>query len=177
MPQTDQTLRDRTGEGWEHWLAVLDDWGAVERNHTEIARHLREELAVDGWWSQTIAVGYERARGMRAVGETAHGFTATATRTVNVPVEALFDAFMDESMREQWLGEAQLEVRTATRPKSARFNWRGGTSRVIVGFEAKEEGKSVVSVSHERLENSDEAERLKAFWRATLTTLKTRQES
>ena len=177
MPQSDQTLQDRTGESWERWLAVLDDWGAAERNHTEIARHLREELEVDGWWAQTIAVGYERARGMRAVGETAQGFTANATRTVNVSVEVLFDAFMDESMREQWLGKAELEVRTATRPKSARFNWRGGPSRVIVGFEAKEKRKSVVAVSHERLENAEEAERLKAFWRAALTTLKTRQES
>lgn len=92
MPQSDSTVRERTGEGWEHWLAELDEWGASERNHTEIARHLREDLELDGWWAQTIAVGYERARGRRAVGETAHGFTANASRTINVPVEALFDA-------------------------------------------------------------------------------------
>lgn len=49
MPQSDATLRDRTGEGWEHWLGVLDDWGGRERTHTEIARHLRVDLAVDGW--------------------------------------------------------------------------------------------------------------------------------
>jgi hypothetical protein len=87
-------------------------------------------------------------------------------------VEALFDAFMDASLRGLWLGDPELEVRTATRPKGARFNWRGGPTRVIVGFEAKGEAKSVVSVSHERLKDSADAERLKARWRAALTALK-----
>lgn len=177
MPQSDSTLRDRTGEGWEHWLAILDDWGARERNHTETARHLREDLEVDGWWAQTITVGYERARGKRAVGEHAHGFTANATRTVNVAVEALFDAFMDESTREPWLGDAELETRTATRPKGARFNWRAGPTRVIVGFEAKGDAKSVVAVSHERLVDAAEAEQMRGTWRSALTALKQQLET
>ena len=176
MPQGDSTLRERTGQGWEHWLAVLDDWGALDRSHTEIARHLRENLDVDGWWAQTITVGYERARGRRAVGENAQGFTAGASRTVNVSVEALYDAFMEESRRERWLGDAELEVRTATRPKGARFNWGGGPTRVIVGFEAKGETKSVVALSHERLGDAAEAERLKGVWRSALTALKTQLE-
>lgn len=176
MPQSDATLRERTGEGWEHWLAVLDDWGAPDRSHTEIARHLREDREVDGWWAQTITVGYERARMGRAVGETAQGFTAGASRTVNVPVEALYDAFMDESTRQRWLGDMELEVRTATRPKSARFNRSGGPTRVIVGFESKDESKSVVAVSHERLRDAPEAERLKRVWRSALGTLKTQLE-
>ena len=176
MPQSDSTLRKRTGEGWEHWLAVLDAWDAGERNHTEIARHLRDDLHIDGWWAQTITVGYERARGRRAVGENAQGFTANASRTVNVPVDALYDAFMDESMRERWLGVAELEIRTATRPRGARFNWRGGRTRVIVGFEAKDEAKSVVALSHERLGDPAEAARMKDAWRAALTALKTQLE-
>lgn len=176
MPQSDATVRERTGEGWEHWLAVLDDWGAGERSHTEIARHLREHLGVDGWWAQTITLGYERARGRRAVGENAQGFTVNASRTIDVPVEALFDAFMDVSLRERWLGDAELGVRTATRPKGARFDWRGGPTRVIVGFEAKGEAKSVVSLSHERLPDAAEAERMRATWRSALTALKTRLE-
>jgi hypothetical protein len=121
-------------------------------------------------------LGYERARGRRAVGENAQGFTANASRTVNVPVEALFDAFMDESMRGRWLGDAELEVRTATRPKGARFDWRGGPTRVIVSFAAKSEAKSLVALSHERLANAPEAEQMKGTWRTALTALKTQLE-
>lgn len=109
---------------------------------------------------------------MRALHENAQGSTVGVSRTVNVPVEALYDAFMDPSQRAQWLGEAELEVRTATRPKGARFNWEDGRTRVVVGFEAKGEGKSVVAVSHERLRDAAEAERMKALWRPALTRLK-----
>ena len=38
---------------------------------------------------------YERARGLRAPGEHADGFAVTASKTVGVPVERLFDAFVD----------------------------------------------------------------------------------
>ena len=48
---------------------MLDGWEAASRSHTEIARWLREEHGVDGWYSQSITVGYERARGLRAPGE------------------------------------------------------------------------------------------------------------
>lgn len=114
---------------------------------------------------------------MRAVGENAHGFTANATRTVNVPVQALYEAFMDEALRDRWLGDVELEIRTATEPKGARFNWGDGCTRVIVGFEPKGEAKSVVAVSHERLRDAGEAERMKALWRAALTAFKAQLES
>jgi hypothetical protein len=173
MPVSEDSVRERTGHGWEWWLDALDEWGGVEHDHTEIARHLREELRVPGWWSQAITVGYERARGMRAVGETKDGFVAGASRTVAVGVERLYDHFADEESRSSWLPEGgRLSVRTATRPKSARFDWDGGPSRVVVGFESKGDRKSTVFVSHERLADAGEADRMKATWRAALSDLK-----
>ena len=49
--------------------------------------------------------------------------------------------------------------------------WEGGRTRVNVGFTAKGEAKSTVAVSHERLADADEAERMKVFWRERLTAL------
>src|ERR671922_201454 len=62
----DEAVRQNTGKGWREWVSILDDWGARERTHRDIARHLQEEHGVPGWWAQTVTVGYERARGMRA---------------------------------------------------------------------------------------------------------------
>src|SRR5688500_3822478 len=73
-PVSGEKLVESTGRGWDEWLAILDEWGAIGRTHTEIARWLREERGVDGWYSQSIAVGYERARGIRAPGERSDGF-------------------------------------------------------------------------------------------------------
>ena len=43
---------------------------------------------------------------------------------------------------------------------------------MIVGFESKGEAKSTVSLAHERLADSEEAERMKPFWRERVTALK-----
>jgi hypothetical protein len=169
---SDDAIRRRTGRGWEEWLEILDEWGAIDKPHREIARWLREEQDVDGWGAQSITVSYERARGLRAVGETASGFTASASKTVGVPVERLYEAFADASLRERWLPDAELRERTSLPHRSLRYDWADGATRVVVGFEAKGEAKSTASLVHERLPDAEEAERMKAFWRARVATLK-----
>jgi hypothetical protein len=173
LPVADDRVVEATGQGWDEWLRVLDEWGAASRTHTEIARWLREEHGVPGWYSQSITLGYERARGLRAPGERPDGFVAGASRTVHVAVERLFDTWDDEAERERWLPGADLRVRTATAPKSARYDWEDGTTRVIVGFESLDNGKSRVALSHERLPDADTAEEMKAYWRERLAALKT----
>ena len=111
-------------------------------------------------------MSFERSRGLRAVGQRADGFAVTAQKTVAVPVERLFDAFADDRLRE----------RTATRPRSARFDWDGGESRVNVTFAAKSDASSLVAVEHARLADAGEAERMKAYWRERLTALKAELE-
>jgi len=177
MPVSDDSVRERTGHGWEWWLDELDEWGGIDHDHTEIARHLREEVGVPGWWAQAITVGYERARGMRAVGETKSGFVAGASKTVAVAVDRLFDEFTDAEARRRWLPKGNMSVRTATRPKGARYDWEDGTARVVAYFESKGEDRSVVTVSHERLGDAEEADRMKAMWRAALSDLKEVLES
>ena len=125
-----------------------------------------------GWSAQAVTVSYERARGLREVGQRPSGFSVTAQKTVAVPVDRLYDAFVDESLRGRWLPDAELRERTATKPKSARFDWGDGTTRVIVGFESRGEAKSTAALEHERLADAEEAKRMKAFWRERVTTLK-----
>src|SRR5918996_704357 len=167
-PMADERIMEATGRGWQAWFGTLDEWGAPSHTHTEIARWLREEHGVDGWYAQSITVGYERARGLRAPGEHADGFAISAQRTVAVPVERLFSAFDDEAIRERWLPGAEMRVRTATAPKSARYDWEDGSTRVIVGFERVDEAKSRVAISHERLPDAETAEEMKSWWRERL---------
>src|SRR5688572_8537736 len=89
-PISNAKLTDATGHGWEHWFGLLDAWGATGRTHTEIARWLSSEHAVAGWWTQSITVGYEQARGLRAPGQRADGWSVSATKTVAVPAQRLY---------------------------------------------------------------------------------------
>jgi hypothetical protein len=174
LATSDERIRERTGRGWEEWFDLLDEWGAAERKHREISRWVADQLGIGPlvWEAQAVTSSYERTRGLRAVGETEQGFAVSATRTVAVPVERLFDAVVDESQRLTWLPDGELSKRTATRPKSARFDWGDGATRVIVVFESKGEAKSTMALQHVRLRDGQEAERMKAYWRERVTALK-----
>ena len=93
---------ERTGRGWEEWFDLLDEWGAAERTHREIARWVAEQQGIEplAWNAQAVVGSYERARGLRAVGEHADGFRVSSSKTVAVPVERLYDAFVEPAKRE-----------------------------------------------------------------------------
>jgi hypothetical protein len=173
----DAKLKEATGKSWIQWFSILDRWGAKGRKHSEIARYLGDERDVPGWWAQTITVGYERARGMRLKYQQASGFSVTASKTVWVPVDVLFDAFLKPARRRKWLHEGSMRVRTSQPGRSARFDWEDGSTRVIADFLKKGPSKSMVAVTHERLPDADEAETTKAAWRQRLTELKSYLES
>jgi uncharacterized protein YndB with AHSA1/START domain len=174
LATSDEAIRRRTGRGWEEWFDLLDAAGAAELPHREIARWVAAELGIEplAWNAQAVTFSYERARGLRAAGERPDGFAITASKTVAVPVERLYEAFVDESQRERWLPGGGLRERTASKPRSARFTWDDGDSRVSVTFVAKGEAKSTATLQHERLADADQAERMKALWRDRVATLK-----
>lgn len=172
-PYSDDVLRANTGRTWDEWFALLDRWGAAERPHPEIARWLNEEHGVGGWWAQGVTVGYEQARGLRAPGQRRGGlFEASASKTVAVPVDRLYEAFMDPGLRERWLPGAKLEVRAAKPAKSIRANWDDGSTRLVIAFTARGDAKSQVALVHERVPDAEAAEAMKAYWRERVAVLK-----
>lgn len=170
-PWPDETVRRATGHGWDHWFGLLDAWGGANRSHTEIASWLSVEHGDASWWRQAITVGYEQARGIRAPGQHADGWAVSATKTVAVPVERLFQAFEDESVRDRWLPGAQMRLRRATAPRTASYDWEDGSTRLAIGFTEVGEGRSRVAISHERLPDADTANEMKLWWRDRVAAL------
>lgn len=171
---SDAALRERSGRGWNEWFALLDAWGATSRNHTQIARWLGTTHGVDTWTAQTVSVGYEHARGMRAPGQQSNGaFVASVSRTMAVPAARAFEAFVDESVRERWLVGAKLRVSSATPPRTLRADWIDDGTRILVAFTPKGDARTEVSVVHEKLVGSDAVAERKDYWRERLTALRT----
>ncbi|HMT04544.1 MAG TPA: hypothetical protein PKD76_03270 [Solirubrobacterales bacterium] len=165
-------LAEATGRNWEEWLELLDQAGAERRSHTEIARWLSDEQGVPGWLAQSITVGYERSRGLREPGQRAEGWSVTASTIVTTPVNTAFEAFERESIRDKWLPDAELHLRTATAPGSARYDWGDGTTGITVSFERVGRDRCRVSLEHQKLPDSQVADRMKSWWRERLEALK-----
>jgi uncharacterized protein YndB with AHSA1/START domain len=83
--------------------------------------------------------------------QQADGFTVWASRTIAVPAEVAFDAFMDSRQRKSWLTDGTMSLRTSQPGRTARFDWENGSTRVSVSFEEKGPSKTAVAVAHERL--------------------------
>lgn len=168
---SDVTIKDKTGRTWEQWTQLLDREGAGEMKHSEIARLVNTRYRIDGWWSQSVTVGYERIKGLRVKGQRRDGtYEVGKSRTFSVPVTTLFDAWAMPSARKRWLDGATVRVRTANAPKTMRLGWADGTI-VVVGFIAKGKAKSTVSLAHTRVPDKATANSLRKYWSERLSAL------
>ena len=165
------TIKARTGCDWKKWTDALDYVQAHEWTHTEIARYVREKFKIDGWWSQSVTVGYERIKGLRVIGQRRSGeFEATKSKTFNVSMSRLYAAFSEKRSRTKWLGPVDLKVGATIKNRSFRMTWNDGKP-VVAWFESKGPKKTTVGVTHHKLTDKVTAERVKAEWAGRLEKL------
>ncbi|MCH7229813.1 hypothetical protein L0U85_02905 [Glycomyces sp. L485] len=168
---SDQALIEGTGVDWKTWLAILDEHDATKLDHTAIAHLLVKEFGVDGWWAQSITVGYEQERGVREPGQRPDGtFSASASKTVQVDPATAFEWIADDERLALWLDDLALTQRSAAPPKSVRFDASDG-SRVNFYLDEKGPGRTAIQVETTMLPSADEAANAKAAWRERLARL------
>lgn len=169
---SDEAIQRGSGKTWGEWLMILDAWGAAERPHKEIASYVQAEFGVDGWYAQSVTVGYERMRGMRARGQQGDGlYSGSASKTFPVPVSTLFEAWTVEATRDRWLEPGTLRIRTSSSEKSARFDVVGEDAILVAWFADKGAGKSSVQLQCEKLPSKANADDFRAIWKERLATL------
>jgi hypothetical protein len=166
-------VRRSTGRDRKEWFALLDKWGAPRREYREIADWLTGKHDLSSWWAQKLIVEYEQARGLRGPGVRPDGtFSVGASKTVAVPVERLYEAFVDPKERKRWLPGAVMRLRSSQPGRRAHFDWEDGATRVNVEVSAKGEARSQVAVEHVRLPDARAGEERKQYWREQLVALK-----
>jgi len=169
--RSDAAVKAQTGCTWERWVKALDRVAAHTWPHRRIAQYVHEKYKVPGWWAQTVTVGYERIKGLRAIGQRRDGaFEATKSKVFAVPLPRLYRAFSDTRTRARWLPNVDLTVRTATRNKSMRITWPDSTS-VQLGFSRKGVSKAQVQIQHGKLPDRAAATRTKQYWAERLAAL------
>lgn len=166
----DAAIKAKTGCTWGRWTHALDYVGAHEWPHRRIAEYVHEKFKVGDWWAQTVTVGYERIKGLRAIGQRRDGtFEAAKSKTFGVPLARLYRSWSNPKLRAKWLPQ-DFTVRSATPQKYMRISWADGTT-VVLGFTKKGAEKSQVAVQHTKLSDRAAVTKLKAFWEERLKAL------
>lgn len=184
---SDAAFLKKTGHGLDHWFAVLDRFGAVEKGHTASARHLYEDHGVDGWYAQGITVSYERERGVRAVNQRCDGaFEVSVSKTVNATTKQVVKVFTDARVRASWISEADAKLADALgkgivdkkskgfviRPDGlARYRYKWNDTTVQLYMVPKPGNKVAITVQHTKLPSGESVELYRGQWRAALGLL------
>ncbi len=194
----EESVRAKTGRGWEEWFSILDAWGAAEKGHAPTARHLEEAYGLGGWWAQTVTVEHERVRGLREVGQRGDEFVATVQRTIRASPEAAYAALTEPDHLSRWFTQdARADLRIGGRyenkdgdrgeylrldpPGRIKYTWENpdhapGTM-VEIWIDPKDEAKSLIRLEHSRLKNREEFEDLKNGWGWALDSLRSYLET
>ncbi len=191
---SDEAVRDATGRDYGEWFALLDQVGAVDLDHKALVAAIAEHAPdVSGWWHQTVAVEYERARGKRVLGQTADGlFQLGVTRTFDVAPEQLWELIV--SRPQLWLGEgaevafevgeryklegadaASGEIRVVKPGDRLRMTWQPqgwpAPATLQLAMTARGPGKTSLTAHLEKLPDAEAREALRERWRAVMDRL------
>jgi uncharacterized protein DUF4287/activator of Hsp90 ATPase-like protein len=169
---SDEAVKAKTGKTWKDWFSVLDKAGARKMTHQEIVRFLNSEHDVGPWWQQMVTVTYEQQRGLRGKHEKPDGYQISVSRTLDISLPTLYEAFKNEKKRGTWLSENDLKIRKATANKSLRVNWVDGKTSLEISFLDKGKSKSQVVVQHSRLPDAKAAAKMKSYWGMALDRLR-----
>lgn len=190
----DAAVRAATGRDWEAWFAILDAWGAAERGHPAIARHLQDAHGLGGWWAQTVTVRYEQARGLRVPGQRGNNdFELAVQRTLSVEAERAFAALTEPGELSHWFTrDAQADLRVGGRyrnadgdagtflvldpPRRVVFTWEqpqhAPGSKVEMTVEPRDGGKVTVRIRHLGIPNAADHAKLKEAWGRAIESYK-----
>lgn len=166
----DDAVREATGRRWEEWCDLIDAWPGNEQGHTAIAAWLRDELGVDGWWAQTVTLGYERITGRRLPYQQPDGtFTVNKTKTVGVETDLVKKMLVDVDHRGDLVPGQETELRSRPGSKVVRLGMGPGVAQIAL--EPKDGGRTTVSVAHESLPTAESVEEWRFYWTEWLEAL------
>jgi uncharacterized protein YndB with AHSA1/START domain len=189
----DAVAKAKTGKTLKQWFADLDRAGGLAVGRRELVSAIYEACDKDAWWSVTLVVEYERAKGQKEKDGRPTGYTICSTKSVTAPLERVFAAFADAKTLDRWLGpETVLDFKDGgslrngdgdrgtfkkiRANKDIRLAWENaklapGTA-VEVMFADKGKGKTGITLNHTRIQSRREADQVREAWSAAFERLK-----
>lgn len=172
---SEEAVVKATGTGWQEWFVRLDKAGMSDKDHTTIAKQVKALGCKSPWWQQSIAVQYERERGLRDVHQRSTGvYEISRQRTMPVSAEELIAWVTDGRKRRSWTGLKLASPEESTLSGNPYFvtSMPDGRTKLHLVVEVRGEAKASLTVIQRDLSGPKECERQKAFWTVRIDALK-----
>lgn len=162
-----ETVLAKTGKTWEEWLKILNDEGAKNMSHKEIASMLSKKYDVEMWWSQGLTVEYERHIGRRVEGQQNTGkYQFSVSKTIHQSRGKVFKSW------EKLVSEnTKFDKKTYDKPRISSTGrsdyWRSSIdeSLLLATITAINSDKASITVTMEDIGSLKKMNRWKLFWR------------
>jgi hypothetical protein len=165
---SDAKIRENTGHTWDEWIDLIDAGPGRTAGHTAIAAWVQAVHGVPGWWAQGVTVGYERITGLRLPGQMPDGtFSVSRSRVLGLSADRLRAILLDDSGRADLFPGLDTVLRSKPTSKALRFAAASSGAplgSLLFSADPQPEGRLRLTVTHDKLTGSDEAERWKQFW-------------
>ncbi len=171
---SDEQVREKTGRGWNEWVAAIDAGPGRASGHTAIAAWLVGE-GVDPWWAQGVTVGFERITGLRLPGQMPDGtFTISRSRVIAMPPAELRGLLLDDAARGDLLPDFEVTLLSRPDVKAPRFSLRRiaeSLGQLTFATDLAPANRTRLTVTHSQLLSHDEGELWKSYWSEWLDAL------
>lgn len=139
---------------------------------------MTERADFSGWWVQTVTVGYERITGIRLPGQMPDGtFTVSRSKLLGADRETVRARILEDGGPDTLVPGLALAPRSRPGVKRPRFALTesgpdGDLDHgvLLLSTDAVDD-RCRLTVTHEKIATSAEAEQWKKFWAEWLTTL------
>ncbi len=179
QPKNTDAIAKATHRSWEDWVALFDQAGARQKDHTAIATLARElmpeTVAQKEWWAQSTAVAYGQYAGLRVPGQTSTGeFQVSTSRTIPGDKDAALKAWVEVVDSRNEFGGVPIEGEASTSHTDKWRYWRvklADGTRVTVTISDKPGGKASVGLQHSKLDSTESIDYWRPIWKDLLAQI------
>lgn len=197
FPLTNEASKEATGKTLDEWIKYLEDNPDLAAKRRESIRHIYDQIDIksDVWWPTTIYVEYERKNGITKKDGLLDGYTICSTKTIAAPIPDLYQAWMDRETIAKWYGTFgepgtdgshtdesgnKVDLVRHRENKDLRYIWQTAgvenPTQADVTFQDKGKGKTLITITHAKIQTREEADGLRNAWGEALDKLKALKE-
>lgn len=184
--KSDEAVKKATGKNWSEWFKILDSADASKMPHKDIVLWIMDQGLMksvglaghsfnEGWWTQSIVVGYEEKIGRRVWEQKLVGnFSVSVGKSLNGTPDEALKAWQKFVKGKKEFNKVKVEGDFRISSTDKWRYWKvdlADGSKLSLNIGPKGDKQSNLSVTLDKLEDKKEIEAWRKYWKEILAEL------